>query len=56
MFTSKSEFPVENRPGHSTVDMIAKLKKHLDSMNLMDALSDFHLLIFLHDLNLVEKV
>lgn len=56
MFTSKSEFPVENRPGHSTLDMISKLKKHLDSMDLLEALSDFHLLIFLHDSNLIEKV
>lgn len=56
IFTSKSEFPVENRPGHATVDMIAKLKKHLDTNDLIDALSDFHLLIFLHDSNLIEKV
>jgi nuclear protein localization family protein 4 len=53
---TKSEFPVENRPGYATVDMIAKLQKHLSSNDVLEALCDFHLLIFLHDSNLIEKV
>jgi hypothetical protein len=56
IFTSTSEFPVENRPGYATIDMIKKLQKHLDSNDLLEALCDFHLLIFLHDSTLIEKV
>jgi nuclear protein localization family protein 4 len=53
---TKSEFQVENRPGNPRMDMMSMVKKHLDSSELMEALSDFHLLVFLHDSNLIDQV
>lgn len=54
VFTSTRVFPVENRPAFGSVDA-GSLKTHLDSGDLLNMLSDFHFLVFLHDSHLIEK-
>jgi nuclear protein localization family protein 4 len=54
VFKSSTMFPIENRPDFGTVDS-STLKKHLDSSDLIKALSDFHFLAHLQNSHILEK-
>ena len=54
LFHSPHAFPVENRPGFGTVN-IQSVKQHLDKGPLSEMAADFHFLILLQDLHVIDK-
>ncbi|KAJ3285003.1 nuclear protein localization protein 4 [Borealophlyctis nickersoniae] len=53
-FTAPTTFPIENRPGVESQDM-GVLRKQLSETKLSDAISDFHLLLFLKQAHILEE-
>ena len=54
-FIAPTPFPIENRGGLQIQDMGA-VKRQLDSARLAEAVSDFHLLVYLGTLGILGKV
>ncbi|TPX57135.1 hypothetical protein PhCBS80983_g04022 [Powellomyces hirtus] len=54
-FTSGTPFPIENRLGVESQDL-GSLHRHIDTGKLTEALSEFHVLLYLRSLGIIDQI